>query len=58
VAGGSTAAGVPYSPDASFSGWLERRLHAALPDVPLQVVNIGISGYGSRRVELALYRRS
>jgi lysophospholipase L1-like esterase len=58
VAGGSTAAGMPYSPDASFSGWLERRLHAALPDIPVEVVNIGISGYGSRRVELALREAS
>jgi lysophospholipase L1-like esterase len=54
VAGGSTAAGVPYLLSESFSGWLERRLQAALPDVPVEVVNIALSGYGSRRVELAL----
>lgn len=50
VVGESSAAGVPYGTGYAFSTWLERRLAAELPDVPVEVVNAAVSGYGSRRV--------
>ena len=50
VVGGSSAAGVPYGRDYSFSGWLERRLSDRLPAHHVEVVNAAVSGYGSRRV--------
>ncbi len=60
VVGGSSAAGVPYSFDLAFSGWLQRRFDAELPDVPIEVVNAARSAYASRRLlavtrELAHY---
>jgi len=60
VVGESSAAGVPYGTGYAFSTWLERRLAAELPDVPVEVVNAAMSGYGSRRVlgsvrEIAAY---
>ena len=50
VIGGSSAQGVPYSTRDAFSTWLERRLQAALPDLLVEVVNAGFSGYASRRL--------
>jgi len=50
VVGGSSAAGVPYSYDFSFSGWLRRRLQAELPDRTVEVVNAALPGYASRRL--------
>jgi lysophospholipase L1-like esterase len=50
VVGESSAAGVPYGPGYAFSAWLARRLAAEVPDVPDEVVNAAMSGYGSRRV--------
>jgi lysophospholipase L1-like esterase len=54
VVGESSAAGVPYGPGYAFSSWLARRLAAELPDVPVEVVNAAVSGYGSRRVLAAV----
>jgi lysophospholipase L1-like esterase len=59
--GGSSANGVPYTAAEAFPRWLDRRLAAELPDVPVEVVNAATSGYGSRRIrvrvrELARYR--
>jgi lysophospholipase L1-like esterase len=50
VVGASSAAGVPYSPAESFSGWLSRRLEAELPDVPVEVVNAATSSFATRRL--------
>lgn len=50
VIGGSSAAGVPYGTRYAFSAWLQKRLEAALPDLPIEVVNAAISGYASRRL--------
>jgi lysophospholipase L1-like esterase len=50
VVGESSAAGVPYGPAYAFPSWLAQRLAAELPDVPVEVVNAAVSGYGSRRV--------
>jgi len=55
VVGGSSAAGFPYPPEYAFSAWLGRRLRAALPGTPIEVVNAALSGYGSRR-ELVIVR--
>lgn len=61
IVGDSSAAGAPYTPLEGFSGWLAQRLAAELPDVPTEVVNAAVSGYGSRRAlivaqELAAYQ--
>ncbi len=53
VVGGSAAAGFPHGAELSFSGWLERRLTAALPGLPIEVVNAAVAGYSSRRVLVA-----
>ncbi len=50
VVGESSAAGVPYGSGYAFPMWLEHRLAAELPGVPVEVVNAAVSGYGSRRV--------
>jgi lysophospholipase L1-like esterase len=50
VVGESSAAGVPYGSAWAFPMWLERRLAADLPGVPVEVVNAAMPGYGSRRV--------
>lgn len=50
VVGESSAAGVPYGSGYAFPMWLARRLAAELPDVPVEVVNAAMPGYGSRRV--------
>lgn len=50
VVGESSAAGVPYSASYAFSAFLEKRLRAELPQVPIEVVNAAISGYASRRI--------
>ncbi len=60
VVGESSAAGVPYPATHAFSAFLQRRLRAELPGVPVEVVNAAISGYASRRIlavvrELARY---
>jgi lysophospholipase L1-like esterase len=60
VVGASSAAGVPYTPAESFSGWLSRRLDAELPDVPVEVVNAATSSFATQRLlirtrELARY---
>jgi lysophospholipase L1-like esterase len=50
VVGESSAAGVPYPKSEAFSGWLERRLRAELPQAHIEVVNAAHSGYASRRI--------
>lgn len=50
VVGGSSAAGFPFTYRYSFSGWLQRRLEAELPERTVEVVNAAVDGYGSRRI--------
>jgi len=52
VVGESSAAGFPYPTAYAFSAWLERRLEAELPGVPIEVVNAAVAGYSSRRALL------
>jgi len=54
VVGGSTSMGVPYGTRGAFSTWLEQALRRAFPERPLEVVNAALSGYGSRRIRLAV----
>lgn len=48
--GGSTTRGVPWGSSGSFSFWLEEDLRLLYPDINFEVINTGISGYGSSRV--------
>ncbi len=50
VLGDSSAAGVPYGTSYAFSAWLARRLTAALPSRPIEIVNAAVPGYASRRL--------
>ncbi len=52
VLGDSSAAGVPYGADYAFSAWLARRLTAALPNLPVEIVNAAVPGYASRRLTI------
>ena len=47
VLGGSSAAGWPYVPNASFSRQLKRRLELLYPDNTIEVINLGISAVNS-----------
>ena len=47
VIGGSTTAGWPYVPNASFSRHLKRRLELIYPETPIEVINCGISAINS-----------
>lgn len=50
VVGGSSAQGVPYTTRHAFSNGLEERLRTMLPDRAIEVVNVALSGYASRRL--------
>jgi lysophospholipase L1-like esterase len=50
VVGGSSAAGVPYGYEHCFAAWLNERLRAELPGIPMEVVNVSASGFGTRRI--------
>jgi|CXWL01.1.fsa_nt_gi lysophospholipase L1-like esterase len=51
VYGGSSTAGSPWGPWASFARFLEDQLRAmALPGVELEVMNFGVSSIGSTRL--------
>ncbi len=50
VFGGSAAAGTPFSPYGSFSGWLQRYLHRLSGDVPVEVINSARIGRSSTQV--------
>lgn len=47
VLGGSSAAGWPYVPNASFSRQLKRKLELYYPDNTIEVINCGISAVNS-----------
>ncbi|MBW2288737.1 MAG: hypothetical protein JRG90_13040 [Deltaproteobacteria bacterium] len=50
VVGGSSAAGVPFGYEQSFAAWLQRRLLVELPEIPIEVVNVSASGFGTQRL--------
>lgn len=47
VLGGSSAAGWPYVPNASFSRHLKRKLELLYPDNTIEVINCGVSAINS-----------
>ena len=47
VLGGSSAVGFPYMPMGSFSRYIRKRLEVAYPEVPIEVVNISMTGVNS-----------
>lgn len=47
VIGESSAAGFPYLPNGSFSNYLEQRLKIVYPDVPVEIINTGITAINS-----------
>ena len=50
--GASATAGLGYSPNVTFTRYLERMLQKAHPDVPFEVVNLGIVALSSQQVRL------
>lgn len=50
VLGGSAAAGTPFSPYASFSGWLQRYLVRLAGGAPVEVINTSRIGRSSAQV--------
>ncbi|MGB7933707.1 MAG: SGNH/GDSL hydrolase family protein [Gammaproteobacteria bacterium] len=48
--GGSTTEGQPYGNPGSFPFWFEQELRHRHPDRNIEVINIGIRGFGSSRV--------
>jgi len=56
VVGGSSAAGVPFGYEYSFAAWLEKRLAAELPGIPVEVVNASASGFGTKRLLNRVHR--
>ncbi|HRI45877.1 MAG TPA: GDSL-type esterase/lipase family protein [Ignavibacteriaceae bacterium] len=47
VMGESSAAGYPYSPNGSFSRYIQKRLEVLYPDRTIEVVNIGLTAISS-----------
>lgn len=45
--GGSTTAGFPYSPNASFPRWLKRKIEMYYPAHRVEVINLGVSAVNS-----------
>ena len=48
--GGSATQGYHVSRWSSFAGWYERLLRELVPDQPVEVINLGAGGEGSRQV--------
>ena len=48
--GGSATEGYHMTPWSGFVGWYERMLREMLPDTPVEVINLGAGGEGSRQV--------
>jgi lysophospholipase L1-like esterase len=48
--GGSATQGYHLSRWSSFAGWYERLLRQLLPDQPVEIINLGAGGEGSRQV--------
>jgi lysophospholipase L1-like esterase len=47
VIGESSAAGFPYLPNGSFSNYIEDRLKLLYPEIPIEVINCGITAINS-----------
>jgi len=47
VMGGSSAAGFPYPPNASFPRFLKRKLQLVYPENKIEVINLGVSAVNS-----------
>lgn len=47
VMGESSAEGFPYSPMGSFSSYIRRRLELVYPDIPIEVINLGMTAINS-----------
>lgn len=47
VLGGSSTAGWPYVPNASFSRYIKRRLQIEFPSTEIEVINLGMSAVNS-----------
>jgi tetratricopeptide (TPR) repeat protein len=45
--GDSTCYGHPFDPPVPFANWLDARLRVLLPEVPVEVVNLGSNGFFS-----------
>ncbi len=50
VFGGSSTAGYPYPPNASFSRQLKRKLEIVYPNVFWEVINLGVSAINSNTI--------
>ena len=48
--GGSTTYGQPYGNEGGFPHFLEQELHALYPERSIEVINVGVKGFGSSRV--------
>jgi len=48
--GGSATQGYHMSPYSSFAGWYQRLARQLFPDTPIEVINLGAGGEGSRQV--------
>jgi tetratricopeptide (TPR) repeat protein len=48
--GGSTTHGTPYGNEGGFPHFLEQELRAFYPDRSVEVINVGVRGFGSSRV--------
>ena len=53
--GGSTTEGVPWGRENSFSSHLQKSLQEKIPSKEIEVINVGVAGYGSSRV-LEIYK--
>lgn len=47
ILGGSTAAGYPYGPNASFASFLRQRLNTIFPQREVEVINLGMTATNS-----------
>lgn len=48
--GGSATEGFHMSPWSNFAGWYQRLLRMVVPDIPIEIINLGAGGVGSRQV--------
>jgi lysophospholipase L1-like esterase len=48
--GGSATQGYHMTPFSSFAGWYQRLVRQMFPDTPIEVINLGAGGEGSRQV--------
>jgi hypothetical protein len=56
VYGGSAVQGLPYSPLGAFPAWLQRDLATLAGGTPVEVLNHGTAGHGSRQIRWRVAR--